>query len=612
MEAPRRTRRYRMDTRAKAASATHGRILEAAIRQLGERFYDEVALADVAGEAGVTVQTVLRRFGSKEGLTEAAATALGVSRVRCAERWSSPPGASTRRCAGSSATTRRAGRASLRFLAQEERIPAMRGVVEAGRALHREWVEHAFAPWLAKKRGPARDRLGTASSRSPTSTSGRSSGATLDSTRAPRRRPSASSSPPSSPEGRPNVEGPRLHVAGPRARLPARPDPRGAEAARARGRGADALGGGREGSRPGALRGADRARDRGADARRLEGGFAPRRPPRGVPHLRRPRPARNSRPAPGDRERAAGRPLHRRELLGRGGGGRGLGAPVGRLRALLPSAARTRRPAVGPGHRAGGGRDGPAAGRAPLAGRAPPLRPGASRPERPARAGRCRVVPPRRGVRDPCAARRLFHGRALRVRARLAGERPPRRPRNLGAAVRNPREPAPDGVRSSSSPARRSSRTTESSWRPPSPRSPTSRCASWRRRPRSIDPASFRAPRNARVERLLPHGPLLGEAACVVCHGGMGITQKALAAGVPVCVVPFGRDQLEVARHVEQAGAGTRLVPGRLAPERFRRAVREAIGRAPGARLVAESFRRAGGARAAADAIEELRIPGRS
>jgi hypothetical protein len=39
----------------------------------------------------------------------------------------------------------------------------------------------------------------------------------------------------------------------------------------------------------------------------------------------------------------------------------------------------------------------------------------------------------------------------------------------------------------------------------------------------------------------------------------MGITQKALAAGVPVCVIPFGRDQLEVARHVEIAGAGTRV-----------------------------------------------------
>jgi MGT family glycosyltransferase len=128
----------------------------------------------------------------------------------------------------------------------------------------------------------------------------------------------------------------------------------------------------------------------------------------------------------------------------------------------------------------------------------------------------------------------------------------------------------------------------------------------------SIDPATFRPPPNARVERFLPHGPLLREAACVVCHGGMGITQKALAAGVPVCVVPFGRDQLEVARHVEQAGAGTRLLPRRLTPERLRVAVREAMARAPGARRVAEGFRSAGGARAAADAIEGLVAPGRT
>ena len=125
----------------------------------------------------------------------------------------------------------------------------------------------------------------------------------------------------------------------------------------------------------------------------------------------------------------------------------------------------------------------------------------------------------------------------------------------------------------------------------------------------SVDPALFRVPPNATVERFLPHGPLLAEAACVVCHGGMGITQKALSAGVPVCVVPFGRDQLEVARHVEQAGAGTRLVPGRLGPGRLRRAVREAMSRAPGARRVAEGFRRAGGAAAAADAVEELAGP---
>ncbi len=128
----------------------------------------------------------------------------------------------------------------------------------------------------------------------------------------------------------------------------------------------------------------------------------------------------------------------------------------------------------------------------------------------------------------------------------------------------------------------------------------------------SLDPASFAAPANARVERFLPHGPLLRVAACVVCHGGMGITQKALAAGVPVCAVPFGRDQLEVARHVEVAGAGTRLLPGRLTPERLRASVRTAMSRAEGARRLAAAFRNAGGARAAADALESIGTEGRA
>ena len=36
-------------------------------------------------------------------------------------------------------------------------------------------------------------------------------------------------------------------------------------------------------------------------------------------------------------------------------------------------------------------------------------------------------------------------------------------------------------------------------------------------------------------------------------YAGVGATQKALARGVAACVVPFGRDQLEVARRVEAA-----------------------------------------------------------
>jgi MGT family glycosyltransferase len=113
-------------------------------------------------------------------------------------------------------------------------------------------------------------------------------------------------------------------------------------------------------------------------------------------------------------------------------------------------------------------------------------------------------------------------------------------------------------------------------------------------------------PDNARVERFVPHGPILARAACAVTHGGAGATQKALAAGVPVCVVPFGRDQLEIARRVEVAGAGTRLPAGHLSAARLKAAVRVAMTKRDGARRVADGYRTTGGAAAAADAFESL------
>jgi UDP:flavonoid glycosyltransferase YjiC (YdhE family) len=93
----------------------------------------------------------------------------------------------------------------------------------------------------------------------------------------------------------------------------------------------------------------------------------------------------------------------------------------------------------------------------------------------------------------------------------------------------------------------------------------------------------------------------------------MGATQKALARGVPVCVVPFGRDQLEVARRVEVAAAGTRLPASRLRPDHLRARVIEAIARADGAKQVAAAFAAAGGPSAAADALEtRLLVPTRA
>lgn len=121
-----------------------------------------------------------------------------------------------------------------------------------------------------------------------------------------------------------------------------------------------------------------------------------------------------------------------------------------------------------------------------------------------------------------------------------------------------------------------------------------------------VDASTANPPPNVRVARYAPHTPILERAACVVCHAGMGITQKALAHGVPVVAVPFGRDQPEVARRVEVARAGVRLPRGQFHPQRLRAAVRTAIGLTAGAKRIEAAFAGAGGAVAAADALESL------
>jgi MGT family glycosyltransferase len=111
---------------------------------------------------------------------------------------------------------------------------------------------------------------------------------------------------------------------------------------------------------------------------------------------------------------------------------------------------------------------------------------------------------------------------------------------------------------------------------------------------------------NARVERFVAHGPVLQRAAAVVCHGGMGIVQKSMAAGVPLAVVPFGRDQPEVARRVVESGAGVMVPSKKLTPERLRQAVREAIGKSAAAQAAGARLAQAGGPARFADEAEDL------
>jgi UDP:flavonoid glycosyltransferase YjiC (YdhE family) len=75
---------------------------------------------------------------------------------------------------------------------------------------------------------------------------------------------------------------------------------------------------------------------------------------------------------------------------------------------------------------------------------------------------------------------------------------------------------------------------------------------------------------------------------------------------VPVCIVPFCRDQFDVARRVAATDAGAWLHHKRLTPQRLRAKVQEAIGKRAGAQGVARGFEAAGGSSAAADVVEDM------
>jgi len=148
-------RPYRMTTRAEAANATAERILDATMELFWERPTDQIVLRDVADRAGVTVQTVLRKYGDKDGLLAAAAD-LAMSRTDT-ERAVSPGDVDTaiQVLLDHYETT---GAKALRLLAEEDTSPTLAEFAERGRAYHRDWCRRVFATTLAPLAGVARER----------------------------------------------------------------------------------------------------------------------------------------------------------------------------------------------------------------------------------------------------------------------------------------------------------------------------------------------------------------------------------------------------------------------------------------------------------------------
>lgn len=139
-------RRYRMDTRLAAARETGRRILQATVDLYMERWLEDLTLDEVAARAGVTVQTVLRRFESKAGLIQAAGEMLHQQIV--SQRSQAPAGDIAGAVSNLIDHYEATGDLTLRTLAQEERHEVLRSFADAGRAVHHTWVEATFGSFL--------------------------------------------------------------------------------------------------------------------------------------------------------------------------------------------------------------------------------------------------------------------------------------------------------------------------------------------------------------------------------------------------------------------------------------------------------------------------------
>jgi AcrR family transcriptional regulator len=149
-------RPYKKVARAESQQQTRDALLDAAEEELSEGGWSKTSLEKLAAKAGVTKQTALRHFGSKEGLIEAAIRRT--SEIVRKERGRAPVGDVPGSVHNLMDHYERWGNLVMRVLAEEHRISLVRKVTDRGRQVHYEWVDYAFGPQLEGLDDEARRR----------------------------------------------------------------------------------------------------------------------------------------------------------------------------------------------------------------------------------------------------------------------------------------------------------------------------------------------------------------------------------------------------------------------------------------------------------------------
>src|SRR5919204_534161 len=144
-------RPYRMLARAETAAATGARILRAATEMVWEQ--PDVTLEAVATRAGVSVQTVIRAFGGRAALIDAAAQAAREEIE--AERSSALPGNVAASVRVLFDHYERIGDRVVAILGMERRLPPPAGGHHACRFRLRPVAAHRFCRLDPRRRGHA-------------------------------------------------------------------------------------------------------------------------------------------------------------------------------------------------------------------------------------------------------------------------------------------------------------------------------------------------------------------------------------------------------------------------------------------------------------------------
>lgn len=131
-----------MSHRAEQASATADRIADAAVQLLMEQRFADVTLAAIARAAGVSHQTVLNHFESKEGVAYAAA--VRISEATDTARSDPPTGDAAAVVGLLIDDYERMGDANVRWAMDAEQLGSLASFLDRARTSHRRWLAAAF------------------------------------------------------------------------------------------------------------------------------------------------------------------------------------------------------------------------------------------------------------------------------------------------------------------------------------------------------------------------------------------------------------------------------------------------------------------------------------